>query len=448
MIFQEDLAECHMAKDIYYKITSASDIKGELVVPGDKSISHRAAILGALSEGTTVIKGFLQAKDTLATLNAVKNLGIKVDDVDDEVIIHGKGLHGLQVAKEPIDCGNSGTSMRLLAGILAGQSFDTCLTGDSSLLKRPMGRIIAPLTQMGAQIETQNNGVGLLLHGVKSLKAVSYTLPIASAQVKSCLLLAGLFAEGETTIISPISTRDHTERMLGAFAYEVVLSDHKIRIKGGGKLHPTYFEIPSDISSAAFFIVAATIVPGSEILLKNVGINPYRIGIITVLTLMGGHISFENEGMISGEYIADIRVRSASLHGIDIPLDQVPLAIDEFPIIFIAAACAHGATILRGAEELHVKESDRIHVMAEGLTNMGIHVNESPDGMTIEGGKIKGAVVESYGDHRVAMSFAVAGLVAEDEVVVRHCANVATSFPNFVELARSLGLSIQIFEEF
>jgi 3-phosphoshikimate 1-carboxyvinyltransferase len=442
------LAEGIMTKEISYKVAYASVISGDLMVPGDKSISHRAAILGAIAAGTTVIKGFLQAQDTLATLRAIEALGIRVENTDKEVIIHGEGLYGLQPPKAPLDCGNSGTSMRLLAGVLAGQPFDSLLTGDESLLRRPMRRIVDPLTEMGGRIEMQGEGTGpLLIHGVEKLKAISYTMPIASAQVKSCLLLAGLFAEGETIITSPVFTRDHTERMLEAFAYDIFFSGHKIRIKGGGQLYPTYIEIPGDISSAAFFIVAATIIPGSEILLKNVGINSYRIGIINVLRLMGGHITFENERMVGGEYAADIRVRSATLHGIDIPLDQVPLAIDEFPIIFIAAACAQGVTVLRGAEELHVKETDRIRVMAEGLTNIGIHVEESLDGMVIEGGRIKGGIVDSYGDHRVAMSFAIAGFQAENEIIIRHCASVATSFPTFVDQAQSLGLPITILEE-
>jgi 3-phosphoshikimate 1-carboxyvinyltransferase len=269
---------------------------------------------------------------------------------------------------------------------------------------------------------------------------------IPSAQVKSCLILAAIYAEGETTIIAPIATRDHTERMLEAFHYPIQISGPKIRVKGGGKLSPTYIEVPSDISSAAFFIIAATIVPNSELVLKNIGINPYRIGIINILRLMGGHISFENENVVGAEYVADIRVKSASLHGIDIPLDQVPLAIDEFPVLFIAAACAHGVTVLRGAEELHVKETDRIQVMAEGLMRIGVNVEAQVDGMLIEGGTIRGGTVNCQGDHRVAMSFAIAGAVAEQEIIVTHCENVTTSFPNFIELARQVGIDIEAFD--
>jgi 3-phosphoshikimate 1-carboxyvinyltransferase len=334
--------------------------------------------------------------------------------------------------------------MRLLAGVLAGQNFETILTGDESLLKRPMLRIVNPLKEMGAQIDLEPDGTApLRIRPSDQLQGIHYVMPVASAQVKSCLLLAGLYAEGETTIISPIMTRDHTERLLEAFDYELNLSGPKVRIEGGGKLHPTYIEVPGDISSAAFFIVAATIIPNSEIVLKQVGVNPYRIGIINILRLMGAHITLENEDLISGEYTADIRVHSAQLHGIDIPLDQVPIAIDEFPVIFIAAACAHGMTTLRGAEELHVKESDRIKVMAEGLKNLGINVEAWPDGMYIEGGEIRGGTVDSEGDHRVAMSFAIAGAVANQQIVIKNCDNVSTSFPNFIEIAQSIGLKIE-----
>lgn len=433
---------------IAYRVKPSGPVTGHLVVPGDKSISHRAAILGALAEGTSVIKGFLQAEDTLATLRAIQKLGIKIEIIENEVLIHGKGLAGLVQPATPIDCGNSGTSMRLLAGVLSGQHFDSVLTGDDSLLRRPMARIADPLMEMGAIVELGPNGTGpLVIRGVAALKGIQYIMTIPSAQVKSCLLLAGLFATGETTLTCSMPTRDHTERMLEAFGYEVHISGPKIRLKGHGKLQPTYIEVPSDISSAAFFIVAATIVPKSEIVLKNIGINPYRIGIINILRLMGGHITFENEDIVGGEYVADIRVRSSTLHGIDIPLDQVPLAIDEFPVIFIAAACAHGVTVLRGAQELHVKETDRIQVMAEGLQQIGINVDARPDGMSIEGGIIRGGTVNSFGDHRVAMSFAVAGAVAKNEIIIKDCANVATSFPNFIELANLVGIHIESFQE-
>jgi 3-phosphoshikimate 1-carboxyvinyltransferase len=433
-----------MKETLSYSVMPSGPINGEVTIPADKSISHRAAILGALAEGTTVVKNFLQAEDTLATLRAIMQLGIKVDVFGQETIIHGNGLYGLSPAPNPIDCGNSGTSMRLLAGLLSGQSFGSILTGDESLLKRPMLRIVKPLLEMGARISCLPQGTAPLeIEGVEALHGITYTMPVASAQVKSCLLLASLYSKGEMTIISPVSTRDHTERMLEAFHYELIYSGPKIRIHGQGKLQPTYIEVPSDISSAAFFIVAATIIPDSEILLKRVGINSYRIGIINILRLMGAHIFFENENDLGSEFVADIRVRSAPLHGIDIPLDQVPLAIDEFPVIFIAAACAHGITVLRGAEELHVKETDRIKVMAEGLQELGILVEAYPDGMSITGGKIKGGRVNSYGDHRVAMSFAIAGAVAENETVILDCKNVTTSFPNFVEIANLIGISMQ-----
>lgn len=434
-------------KDLTYYVQKSKSLNGSLKVPGDKSISHRAVILGSLAEGTTVIKGFLWAEDTLNTLRAMQSLSIKIEQSDDEILVQGKGLKGLKPSASPINCGNSGTSMRLLAGVLAGQSFDSVLTGDESLLRRPMRRVIDPLVQMGAHIEAQLDNTGPLhIHAVDHLKQITYMMPIPSAQVKSCLLLAALYADGETTLITPTATRDHTERMLEAFHYPITVSGPKIRIKGGAVLHPTYIEVPSDISSAAFFIVAATIIPGSEIVLKNIGINPYRIGVINILRLMGAHISFENENIIGSEYVADIRVKSAQLHGIDIPLDQVPLAIDEFPVIFIAAACAHGCTVLRGAQELHVKETDRIDVMAEGLQRIGLYVEANPDGMLIEGGIIKGGEVRSYGDHRAAMSFAIAGAVAETEIIVRDCENVHTSFPNFVEVANQIGMNIVVKE--
>ncbi len=433
-----------MKANLSYYVHKSKSLGGSLVVPGDKSISHRAIILGSLAEGTTIIRGFLLAEDTLASLRAMQKLSVKIEQSNEEILVYGKGLKGLAPALTPIDCGNSGTSMRMLAGVLAGQPFDSILIGDESLLKRPMGRIVDPLTQMGARIDLQTDGTApLQIHGVELLKNLHYTMPIPSAQVKSCLLLAGLYAQGETILISPVTTRDHTERMLEAFNYPISMSGHKIRIKGQGILHSTHIEVPSDISSAAFFIIAATITPNSEIVLKNIGINPYRIGIINILRLMGGHITFENEAVVGSEYVADIRVRSAYLHGIDIPLDQVPLAIDEFPVIFIAAACAHGFTVLRGAQELHVKETDRIQVMAEGLQRIGINVEAQPDGMLIEGGRIKGGQVDSYGDHRVAMSFAIAGSVAEEEIIITNCENVATSFPNFVELARFVGINIE-----
>lgn len=428
-----------------YRIHPSSKVEGELIVPGDKSISHRAVILGALAEGKTVVTGFLQAEDTLATLRAIKNMSIQVDSTSDQLTIHGKGLYGLKQSPVAIDCGNSGTAMRLLAGVLAGQLFDSVLTGDESLMQRPMERIATPLSLMGARIELQEKGTApLILRGVEELKPIYYTMPIPSAQVKSGILLAALYASGETTIVSPVATRDHTERMLETFNYPIHISGRKIRLNGKGVLTPVSIEIPSDISSAAFFMVAATILPNSEILLKNIGINPFRIGVINILRLMGAHIYFENEKTMSGEFVADIRVRSAHLHGIDIPLDQVPLAIDEFPVLFIAAACAQGVTVLRGAEELHIKETDRIKVMAEGLQNLGITVEAQPDGMVIEGGKIRGGTVDSHGDHRVAMSFAIAGAVAEEETIITRCDNVATSFPDFVNLAKEIGLHIDI----
>lgn len=433
-------------EQIQYVVNPGGVLTGTFEVPGDKSISHRAALLGSIANGTTKVTGFLQAKDTLATVQALRNLGVEIECTQDsELHITGKGLYGLHQSPCLLDCGNSGTSMRLLTGILAGQPFDSILTGDESLRRRPMARIVDPLQKMGAKIEMQpQNTPPLIVHGIQKLDPLHYTMPIASAQVKSCLILASLYAEGESVIISPATTRDHTERMLELFGHPLSISGSKIRVQGKARLTATEIEIPGDISSAAFFIVGATIAPDSDITLKNIGINSFRIGAINILRLMGADISIENERMLGYEPVADIRVRSSSLFGIDIPLDQVPLAIDEFPILSIAAACAQGVTVLRGAQELHVKESDRIHAMTEGLKQLGINVEARPDGMSIEGGVLRGGRLNSFGDHRIAMAFAIAGLVSEDPIIIDNCENVATSFPNFIELANQAGMSITV----
>lgn len=433
-------------KEINFTVRPGGNFNGEIRVPGDKSISHRAVMLGSLAEGETHVTGLLEGDDVLATLNAFRAMGVKAQGPENgELTIAGVGLNGLQPPSAPLDMGNSGTAMRLMAGILAGQKFDSELIGDASLNKRPMNRIAQPLAKMAARIDTQEGGrPPLKISGGADLKGINYSMPVASAQVKSALLLAGLYAKGETTVIEPAPTRDHTERMLQGFGYQVVKDGSESRLKGGGKLTACDIDVPADISSAAFFMVGASIASGSELLLLHVGINPTRIGIVNILRKMGADISIENERVVGGEPVADLRVRSAQLQGIHIPEDQVPLAIDEFPVLFIAAACAEGTTVLTGARELRVKESDRIAVMAEGLTRLGITVQETDDGIVIEGGQLLGGEVDSHDDHRIAMAFAIAGLRAKDAITIRDCRNVSTSFPNFVSLARQAGSDIEV----
>lgn len=431
---------------ITYNVSPGGEAKGKIRVPGDKSISHRSIMLGALAEGVTHIKGFLEGEDALATLQTFRDLGVVIEGPDDGcVTVNGVGLHGLTASSGPLYLGNSGTSMRLLSGILAGQAFDSELTGDESLTKRPMNRVANPLRTMGAQIETAEEGrPPLAIKGGLSLKGIDYELPMASAQVKSCLLLAGLYADGETKITEPAPTRDHTERMLRGFGYDVKTDGHVISLRSGGKLKACDIDIPADISSAAFFLVAAAITPGSDMTLTHVGINPTRVGVLNILAEMGAKLELLNTREVGGEPVADIRIQYAPLKGIEIPLEQVPLAIDEFPAIFIAAACAEGKTILRGAEELRVKETDRIQAMADGLMTLGIACETLEDGMIIHGGEIGGGEVESFHDHRIAMSFTIAALRAKDKIVVKNCANVATSFPNFTELAQHIGISLDV----
>jgi 3-phosphoshikimate 1-carboxyvinyltransferase len=424
-------------------------ISGEARVPGDKSISHRSIMLGALADGVTRVSGFLEGEDALATVAAFRAMGVQIEGPrDGSVVIHGVGLHGLQAPAAPLDLGNSGTSIRLLSGLLAGQGFACELTGDDSLRGRPMGRVIDPLRLMGAQISGAEGGrPPLLIAAGTGLTGIHYDLPMASAQVKSCALLAGLYAEGRTSVTEPAPTRDHTERMLRGFGYEVQTDNGVISLEGGGALRATAIDVPADISSAAFFLVAASIAPGSDLLLTHVGVNPTRIGVLNILELMGADIRLTNERVVGGEPVADIRVRYAPLRGIDIPEDQVPLAIDEFPALFIAAACAEGRTVLRGAEELRVKESDRIAAMAEGLTTLGVHNEVLDDGIVIEGGTLGGGVIHTHMDHRIAMSFAIAALRAEAEIRILDCDHVATSFPGFDALARGLGLQISARED-
>ena len=427
-----------------FQIMPGGSVTGEARVPGDKSISHRSIMLGALAEGTTRIRGFLEGEDALATVAAFRAMGVRIDGpADGEVVVHGVGLNGLKAPAQPLDLGNSGTSIRLLSGLLAGQRFAVELTGDVSLCGRPMGRVIDPLALMGATIDSAAGGrPPLKIRGGEALRGIHYDLPMASAQVKSCVLLAGLYAEGRTSVTEPAPTRDHTERMLRGFGYPVSADKGVIGLQGGGSLKAADIEVPADISSAAFFLVAASIAPGSDLLLTHVGINPTRTGVLNILRLMGADISLRNEREVGGEPVADIRVRHAPLRGIEIPADQVPLAIDEFPVLFIAAACAEGRTVLRGAEELRVKESDRIAAMAEGLDTLGISNKVLPDGIEIEGGAMGGGEIKTWHDHRIAMAFAVAALRAEREIAVLDCDHVATSFPGFEALARGLGLQI------
>jgi 3-phosphoshikimate 1-carboxyvinyltransferase len=430
--------------DLIFLAQPGGRLSGRVRVPGDKSISHRSIMLGSLAEGTTEVQGFLEGEDALATIQAFRDMGVVIEGPHHgRVTVHGVGLHGLKTPPGPIYLGNSGTSMRLLSGLLAAQPFDTTLTGDASLSKRPMNRVAKPLREMGAVIETGPEGrPPLTIRGGQKLTGMHYDMPMASAQVKSCLLLAGLYAAGETSTTEPAPTRDHTERMLRGFGYPVDVEGATARVESGHTLTATSIEVPADISSAAFFLVAASIAEGSDLTLEHVGINPTRTGVIDILKLMGADITLENQREVGGEPVADIRVRSAQLKGIDIPEDLVPLAIDEFPVLFVAAANATGRTVLRGAEELRVKESDRIQVMADGLLALGVKCEPTPDGIIIDGGSYGGGDVWSHGDHRIAMSCSVASLRAGAPIRIHDCANVATSFPNFLGLAAGAGIRV------
>ena len=432
--------------------------QGKFSVPGDKSVSHRSIMFGAIAEGTTHVTGFLEGEDALATLQAFRDMGVSIEGPKNgEVTIHGVGVNGLKAPASALYMGNSGTSMRLLSGMLSAQKFDSVMTGDASLSKRPMERIAKPLREMGAQIQTtgERGTPPVSITGNQALQGIHYDLPMASAQVKSGILLAGLWAAGETSVTEPEPTRDHTERMLRAFGYDVKTEGNRISLQGGGKLVGTEIQVPSDISSAAFFMVGAAITEGSDVTLEAVGINPTRTGVIEILKQMGADITVENERIAGGEPIADIRIQGTrTLKGIHMPEDQVPLAIDEFPALFIAAACAEGKTVLTGAAELRVKESDRIQVMADGLKTMGIDCTPTDDGIIIEGkghsgewGAIfTGGEIESHHDHRIAMSFSMAGLRTSGEIKIIGTETVATSFPTFTQLSNQAGLAIQVTE--
>jgi len=428
-----------------YITSIAGPLKGSIKVPGDKSISHRSIMLGSIADGVTRVSGFLEGEDSLATLNAFRDMGVKIERNGSNVTINGVGKHGLKEPIHSLNLGNSGTSIRLMSGLLSAQSFDSELCGDESLSKRPMGRVIEPLRLMGADISGNDSKPPLLIKGGKQLSSIEYTLPVASAQIKSCLLLAGLYSDGKTTIIENGISRDHTERMLKGFGYDVTSSSNTISLMGGGSLKSCDIEVPSDISSAAFFMVAGCISENSSIVLEAVNINPTRTGVIDILRLMGGNIELLNQRLQAGELIADIKVTSSELKGIEIPENLVPLAIDEFPVLFIAASCAKGETVLTGARELRVKESDRIQVMADGLTSLGIDNEVLDDGIRIIGGEFKEQTssIKSHHDHRISMAFAIASVKSKFNIEIEGVDNVKTSFPNFVELANSIGMKIK-----
>lgn len=420
-------------------------LRGTIQVPGDKSISHRAIMLAALADGVSRIDGFLEGEDTHATAAIFRQLGVRIEAPEPGVrTVHGVGIDGLQASDAPLDCGNAGTAMRLLAGLLAGQRFDSVLVGDASLSKRPMQRVIEPLSLMGARIQADHGLPPLHVHGGQAMRGIDYSLPVASAQVKSALLLAGLYAQGKTHLREPHPTRDYSERMLAAFGYPITFVPGQVAMPGGHRLHATNLQVPSDFSSAAFFIVAATLVPGSELRLRAVGMNPRRTGLLHVLRAMGADIVEENlQPGSSGESVADLLVRYAPLHGINVPTGYVADMIDEFPALFVAAAAADGVTTIRGAAELRVKESDRIAAMAAGLRTLGIQVEETRDGATIQGGRLRGGTIHSHGDHRVAMAFVVAGQLVGNQVTIQDVANVATSFPGFDAMARQAGFGLR-----
>lgn len=435
-----------MSARVDWTSAPASGLHGELVVPGDKSVSHRAIMFAALADGISRIDGFLEGEDTRATAAAFAQMGVRIDTPSpSQRVVHGVGLDGLAPPSAPIDCGNAGTGMRLLAGLLAGQRFDSVLVGDESLSRRPMSRVIDPLSLMGARVGADAGGLPpLRITGGAALHGVDFTPPVASAQVKSAVLLAGLYASGETIVREVHPTRDYSERMLAAFGWPITFDQGYARLYGGHRLRATDVVVPADFSSAAFFLVAASLLPDSELTLRAVGLNPRRTGLLSALRLMGANIVESDRREQGGEVIADLRVRHAELHGIDVPVELVPDMIDEFPILFIAAAGAKGVTRITGAAELRVKESDRIAAMARGLLALGVDIVEQPDGAVITGGSIGGGEVDSRGDHRIAMSFAVAGLIAESPIRIGDCANVATSFPGFVELANGSGFVISV----
>ena len=424
---------------------AGSAVRGEIAVPGDKSVSHRAIMFASLADGESRVHGFLEGDDTRATAAIFTRLGVRIEAGGaGSRLVQGVGIDGLHGCAEALDCGNAGTGMRLLAGLLAGQRFASVLTGDASLSKRPMARVIDPISRMGGVIESEPGGLPpLRIRGGRRLRGIDYTLPVASAQVKSALLLAGLYAHGETQIREPHPTRDYSERMLQAFGWPIAFGSGWARLTGGHRLQPTQVQVPADFSSAAFFIVAASLVPGSDLLLRAVGMNPRRTGLLTVLRAMGADIVESPRGEHGGEPVADLRVRHARLRGIAVPEVCVADMIDEFPVLFVAAALAEGTTLVTGAAELRVKESDRIASMASGLRALGARIEETWDGAIIHGGALHGGEAHAHGDHRIAMALVVAAQCASGEVRIGDCANVATSFPGFDDLARSVGFGLR-----
>ena len=430
---------------MHFTVNPSAVTDATVSVPGDKSVSHRALMLGSIADGRTDISGFLAGDDCLATLAAISAMGIKIERPSaTDVVIHGAGLRGYRKPDGPLDLGDSGTAMRLMVGLLSGQQFSSTLTGDESLTSRPMQRVITPLAEMGARIESDNGRPPLTVRGQTSMQAIEYVLPVASAQVKSAILLAGLYANGTTKVVEPAVTRDHTERMFESMGVNVSSSGNRIAIEGGQTPHASHVAVPADLSSAAFVILAALISEKADVLIKNVGVNPTRAGVIDILQSMGADIQLESPRLLGQEPVADVRVRASRLHGRPVDPALVSLAIDEFPVLFVAAAAAHGKTTFTGIGELRVKESDRIAAMSAGLRALGIEVDESEDGAIVHGGKLSGGSVESCGDHRIAMSFAVAATIASDVVTVHDVATVDTSFPGFCDCLAMLGADIHV----
>jgi 3-phosphoshikimate 1-carboxyvinyltransferase len=428
-----------------FRVRPTRQVAGRIRVPGDKSISHRSLMLGGIASGRTEVTGFLDSADCLATLDALRNMGVSITrHGDHELTVEGAGAGGLHAPTAVLDMGNAGTAIRLFMGLLAGQSFESVLTGDESLQRRPMERVARPLRLMGARIDTTNGSPPVHIHPAGGLQAIDYDLPMASAQVKSAILLAALSAQGTTCLSEPAPTRDHTERMLRGFGVRIDAGQGRVSLEGGQRLTGTRIAVPGDFSSAAFFIVAGCLAGLAGYTIESVGINPTRTGLLEILRLMGADIRVHARPEAGGEPVADIEVRASTLQGIRVPESLVPLAIDEFPVLFIAAATAQGETIVSGAEELRVKESDRLAVMAEGLGRLGITHELQPDGIRIAGGqRFGGGTVESHGDHRIAMAFTVASLVADGEIRVRDVANVGTSFPGFITIARQAGIDVE-----
>jgi len=435
------VAERHLE---LHSLRFAEQLRGRYSIPGDKSISHRSVIFGALAEGQTRINGFLRSEDCLATLNIMRQLGVQIDDDGQQLVVQGVGLHGLRAPAQDLDCGNAGTAMRLLSGLLAAQPFHSTLVGDESLSVRPMGRVIKPLTQMGALIDSDEQTAPLKFAPAAELKAIDYVSPIASAQVKSAVLIAGLYADGITSVTEPNKSRDHTETMLRGFGCDVQVDGLTVSLKGQPQMRGQDIQVPADVSSAAFFMVLGLCHPDADFVLQNVNINPTRDGVIKILLAMGGRLSLENQRVEAGEAVADVRVQSSQLTGIEVPEALIPSAIDEFPTLFIAAALANGTTRLTGAEELRHKESDRIAVMMAGLKTLGVNCQELPDGAEITGGELSCGMVDGHGDHRCAMSFLLAGALRPAvSTVVRGCHNIGTSFPEFFDLVEQMGMAHQ-----